>query len=185
MVGTKEQPFHPFLRAFAISKVLKYVSTNFKFYLTNESDNNALFPKISNQSNYGDAILKALKGGCKTLIIIGDGYENAPFEGFAHEILFEYKQNIDKNLVVLHFNPVFASESMDVRSLSNLAPQIGVRDVKAMNESMFLAIAKQKPLVAIQGYMKYLYNLQNDEAKRLMPNELKKIVEQEQALIAN
>lgn len=178
MRGTDKQLFHPLFRAMAIKSVLKHCSDDFKVYNTNDSSDRSLFPKLYNQSNYGDAILKALRDGCKTIVIVGDGYENAPYEGYAHGILFDYKQNLDKDdkLMVLHFNPVFASEAMDVRSISNLAPQIGVREVKAMNESLFLAIAKQKPNLAIKGYLKYLANLQSPRAKELMPVAVKKVI---------
>ena len=41
---------------------------------------------------------------------------------------------------------------------------------------MFLAIAKQKPMLAVRGYLKHLASLQNAKAKALMPANVKKIV---------
>lgn len=151
MVGTKDQPFHPMLRGMAISLVLEQVSKKFKEYRTNKSA--SLFPKLTDQSNYADAVLQALKDGKTTIIIVGDGYENAPYEGALHALLFAYKKKADKKnkLMVLHFNPVFASETLDVRPITEMASYVGIRDVEGMNESMFLAIAKQQPMLAVQN----------------------------------
>lgn len=169
MAGTKQQPFHPLLRSMALSLVLEQVSKKFKVYRTNEST--TFFPILANQSNYADAILKALTDGCKTIIIVGDGYENAPFEGATHALLYAYKNKLDKEnkLMVLHFNPVFAAETMDVRPISEIASYIGLRDVEAISQSMFLALAKQKPMLAIKNYFSYLVGLQSPKAKELMP----------------
>ena len=171
MQGTKEQLFHPLLRGMAISLVMKEVSSEYKEYYTNERGDH-LFPRTGNQTNYANGILQALKDGCETIVIVGDGYENAPFEGAAHQLLYTYKKKLDKDnkIMILHFNPVFAAEVKDVRAITELAPQIGVREVEGMNESMFLAIAKNQPMFAIKKYCNYLASLQNQKAKTLMPS---------------
>lgn len=176
MQGTKDQPYHPMLRGLAVSYVIEQSSNGFKEYRTNES--NSLFPKLSDQSNYADAVMRALKDGCETIIIVGDGYENAPFEGALHQLLYTYKRKLDKKnkLMVLHFNPVFASEAMDVRAMSELAAPIGIRQIEGLNESMFLAVAKSKPMLAIQKYLGHLVSLQKEKTKALMPDSVKKLV---------
>jgi hypothetical protein len=183
MAGTKQQPFHPLLRAMALSLVLEQVSKKFKVYRTNEST--SFFPRLANQSNYADAVLKALNDGCKTIIIVGDGYENAPFEGATHALLFAYKNKLDKEnkLMVLHFNPVFAAETMDVRPISEIASFIGLRDVEAISQSMFLALAKQKPMLAIKNYFGYLVGLQSQRAKELMPPNVLQLANSETKLL--
>jgi len=174
MYGTNETKYHPMLRGLAISMVLKQVSTNFKEYRTN-GNNDELFPTLKDQSNYADAFMQALKDGCKTIIIVGDGYENSPFEGALHQLIFALKKKVDvKNKVmIIHFNPVFAAESMDVRTISNIAATVGVREVNGLNESMFLAIAKHKPELAIAKFCKHLLTLQSDKAKELMPDQVR------------
>jgi len=178
MIGTDDQKFHPLLRGMAISAVLKHVSTGFKVYKTSESDDSHLFPLLKDQSNYADALISALKDGCTTIIFIGDGYENAPFAGAVHQILFAYKSKIDtKNkLMVLHFNPVFAAEAKDVRSISKLASSAGIRSIASLNEVMFLAIAKQRPLLAATKYLNHLLTMQNEKALKLMPTAVKQLL---------
>lgn len=177
MYGNDTEKFHPLLKGMAISAIIKEASNGFKEYRTNPST--SLIPKITDKSNYADSVLQALKDGCETIVLVGDGYENSPYEGALHNLLYTYKQRLDKEnkLLVLHLNPVFASESRDVRAISTLAPQIGVKGIEGINESMFLAIAKDKPLDAIEGYARHLLKLQSPKAKALMPEALKKFAE--------
>jgi len=176
MYGTKEGKYHPMLKSLAISAVLKQASNGFKEYRTNASDE--LFPVLQGQSNYTDAFLQAIKDGCKTIIIVGDGYENAPFENAFHQVLYTFKNKIDKknHVMVLQFNPVFAAESFDARAVSSLVPSIGIGDIKALNEVMFLAIAKHKPLLAVAKYFAQLTKLQSPKAKKLMPTAVKRMI---------
>lgn len=178
MIGTDDQKFHPLLRGMAISAILKHVSNGFKVYKTSESDDSHLFPLLKDQSNYADALINALKDGYTTIIFIGDGYENAPFAGAVHQILFAYKSKIDtKNkLMVLHFNPVFAAEAKDVRSISKIISSVGIRSIASLNEVMFLAIAKQRPLLAATKYLNHLLTLQSEKALKLMPTAVKQLL---------
>lgn len=179
MYGNDTEKFHPLLKSLAISAVIQEASNGCKVYRTN--GDNSIIPRLSNTSNYADSVMQALKDGCTTIVIVGDGYENAPYEGATHNLLYTYKKklDVDNKLIVFHFNPVFASEAFDARQISNLAPQIGVKGVEGINENMFLAIAKQNPEKAIEGYARHLITLQNDKAKALMPTELKALVEDE------
>jgi len=177
MYGTKQNPNHPLYKGMALSAVFKEASKGtFKEYRTNPST--GLIPSLKNQSNYADSVLQALKDGCKTIVIIGDGYENAPYEGATHNILYTYKKKLDpqNELVVLHLNPVFASESLDSRNITSLAPQIGVKGIEGLNESMFLAIARNNPKVALEGYARHLVEFQNEKAKAIMPVGLKELL---------
>ena len=177
MYGTKEQPYHPMLRAMALSLVLEQVSSEFTVYYTNPTED-SLFPRLGNQSNYAEPVLDALKDKCDTIVIVGDGYENAPFEGALHQLLYVYKKKVDKqnNLLALHFNPIYGAETKDARPITDLAPTVGVREVKGLNEAMFLAIGKSQPMVAVQKYLSYLVTLQSNKVKALMPEPLKKAV---------
>jgi hypothetical protein len=173
MFGTEDQKYHPMLKSLALSFVLKHVSNGYKEFRTNGGDE--LFPVLKNQSNYTDCLLQALKEGYQTIIVIGDGYENSPFEGAFHQVLFAYKKKIDKDnkTMIIHFNPVFASEAMDVRSISSIASSIGIREISGLNESMFLAIAKHKPMLAISKFVNNLTALQCERAKSLLPETIK------------
>lgn len=182
MSGTKEQPYHPMLRGLATSMVLEQVSNGFKEYRTTES--NQLFPVLKNQSNYSESLIKALKDGCETIIFVGDGYENAPFEGMLHSMLYALKKKIDKKnkIMILHFNPVFASEAMDVRSISSVAASIGIRSIEGMNEAMFLAVAKHKPMLAVAKFAGHLMKLQKPKTAELMPQAVRKAIASKQLL---
>jgi hypothetical protein len=65
---------------------------------------------------------------------------------------------------------------MNVRAISSLAANVGVREIKGLNESMFLAIAKSKPMIAVQKYLGHLAKLQNEKCMALMPKEIQKVI---------
>jgi len=185
MIGTKTGQYHPLLKATAMSYVIRHISDEFKEYRTNGGEE--LIPTVGDQSNYADCVMQALVDGYETIILVGDGYENAPFEGALHELVWTVKKKMDKKdkFLFIHFNPVFASESLDVRAISNLIPQIGLRGMEGLDESMFLVIAKQKPMIAMKRYMQYLIGLQNSRAKELMPADVKKLANPRTKLLDN
>jgi hypothetical protein len=93
-------------------------------------------------------------------------------------VLYGYKNKVDKKnkVTVIHFNPIFAAESKDVRSMSNLASAVGVREIAGLNESMFLAVAKHKPMLAMAKFFNHLAQLQCKRAKELLPEKVKKMI---------
>ena len=56
--------------------------------------------------------------------------------------------------------------------LIKLSSQIGIRSVEGLDEAMFLAVTKHKPMLAIEKYIKNLIKLQSSKAKELMPREI-------------
>ena|GEM_PF-6688239 len=168
MIGTEEGKYHPLLRSMAIKYILDVASEDFTEYRTTESD--AVFPLLSGQSNYAGAILRALQDEHKMIFIIGDGYENAPFEGAAHQLIWTFKKRIDKDDEVsfIHLNPVFASETNDVRSISDLAPSAGVLDHKGIGTAIYLAVSKSDPRLALKTLVRQLVDMQEKETKELM-----------------
>jgi len=178
MFGSKDAPYHPMLRALATTAVLKEVTDgSFEVFYTNHSNHRGLFPKLGEQSNYGDPILEALSKGFKTIILVGDGYENAPYSGYAHQILYTYKKKVDKNndILFLHLNPVYGAEVSDVRKVTDLVHTSGIREIRGLDEAMFLALAKSNPEIAVQRYAANLASKQNPTVAALMPTEVKKM----------
>jgi hypothetical protein len=174
MLGTKDQ-VSPLIKGLAIALVLEHMTEgSFNMYYTNDPGR-SLFPKIGGQSNYGTPILEALKSS-KTIVIIGDGYENSPYSGYANQILYAYKKKINSNLMVLHLNPVYGAEMSDVRSVSDLVSAIGIRSVKVLEESLFLCLAKSNPKIAIQKYIGRLVNRQRPEVLQSMPEDIKSVI---------
>ena len=57
--------------------------------------------------------------------------------------------------------------------------------MEGLDESMFLVIAKQKPMIAMKRYMQYLIGLQNNKAKELMPADVKKLANPRTKILDN
>lgn len=168
MIGTQDSQYHPLLRGMAVRYILESVSETFAEFRTTDSD--TVFPILHGQSNYAAAILKALKAGFKNIVVIGDGYENAPFEGAAHQLIWTFKKKIDTDdgVSFIHLNPVFAAESKDVRALSDLAPTAGVLDHKNLGTAIYLAMSKSNPAAALKLYIKWLIEGQSEGTRELM-----------------
>lgn len=175
MYGTGDQKLHPLLRAIAVSWIIQTSGIGNIEFLTNGTSGSKIIPQIGNQSNYADTIIGALATGeFKNIVIIGDGYENAPFQGAAHQIIYTFKKKIDTENKVsfFHINPVFSAESKDVRSISELAPAVGVRDIETFPETMFLAMGKSRPTIAARVYLQNLLEIQPERAKEMMPQNV-------------
>ena len=79
-----------------------------------------------------------------------------------------------KKTAIIHFNPVFASETKGVRNLfasKTGLDAVGIRDEKGFSSALFLAVCKTDKLKALTIYLKELLQLQNNETKVLQPKE--------------
>ncbi|MFD4779013.1 hypothetical protein ACFWNU_34930, partial [Streptomyces sp. NPDC058427] len=79
----------------------------------------------------GMRVLDALEYGPDRLIIVSDGWDNAPC-GLAGEVLRVWRTRIDpeRRTSVVHVNPVYDADAFDVRRLSPGVPTAGVRDAE-------------------------------------------------------
>ncbi|MFD8645190.1 hypothetical protein ACFV14_33370 [Streptomyces zaomyceticus] len=79
----------------------------------------------------GLRILDALEGGPDRLVIVSDGWDNAP-PGLAGEVLRVWRSRLDpeRRTSVVHLNPVYDAEGFDVRRLAPSVPAAGIRDAE-------------------------------------------------------
>ncbi|MEV6931707.1 hypothetical protein AB0M46_45450 [Dactylosporangium sp. NPDC051485] len=79
----------------------------------------------------GERLLDALEQRPDRVIVVSDGWDNAP-PGQAAEVLRVWRQRLDPagRTSVVHLNPVFDGEAFDVRRLSPFVPSVGVRDAE-------------------------------------------------------
>lgn len=153
-IGSKEKHYHPIAVSQAMSYVLEYNCIDFKEILVNGNKTNVLVP-VQGSTSLGKTILKALQDRPEYLIILSDGYENEP-SGLTSQIIHAYKNKIDKHLKVLHFNPVFASETEKPRELGDSILTVGLRDVKQLQTTFFLLNARENLNEAIKELEKEL-----------------------------
>lgn len=79
----------------------------------------------------GTRILDALEHGPDRLVIVSDGWDNAP-PGLAGEVLRVWRARIDphRRTAVVHVNPVYEADGFDVRRLAPSVPTAGIRDAE-------------------------------------------------------
>ncbi|MFF3175152.1 hypothetical protein ACFVQ0_21310 [Streptomyces sp. NPDC057900] len=79
----------------------------------------------------GSRILDALECGPDRLVIVSDGWDNAP-AGLAGEVLRVWRTRIDpdRRTSVVHVNPVYDAAGFDVRRLAPSVPTAGIRDAE-------------------------------------------------------
>lgn len=79
----------------------------------------------------GIRVLDALEHGPDRLVIVSDGWDNAP-PGLAGEVLRVWRARLDpdRRTAVVHLNPVYDADGFDVRRLSPSVPTAGIRDAE-------------------------------------------------------
>lgn len=88
----------------------------------------------------GDRVLDALEHRPDRLVIVSDGFDNAP-PGLAGEVLRVWRARLDPEgrTSVVHLNPVYEAEDFDVRRLARQVPTVGVRDAEDLPALVELA----------------------------------------------
>ncbi|MEV5574600.1 hypothetical protein AB0L06_31585 [Spirillospora sp. NPDC052269] len=79
----------------------------------------------------GTRVLDALETSPERLVIISDGFDNAP-PGLAAEVLRVWRTRLDpgRRVSITHLNPVYDADDFDVRRLAPTVPTAGVRDAE-------------------------------------------------------
>ncbi|MDT0265511.1 hypothetical protein RM844_04300 [Streptomyces sp. DSM 44915] len=88
----------------------------------------------------GRRVLDALETGPSRLVIVSDGWDNAP-PGLAGEVLRVWRTRLDpdRRTSVVHLNPVYDAADFDVRRLSPSLPTAGIRDAEDLPALVELA----------------------------------------------
>ncbi|MEZ0107002.1 hypothetical protein ABH920_000993 [Catenulispora sp. EB89] len=79
----------------------------------------------------GTRLLDALETSPERIVVVSDGWDNSP-PGLAGEVLRVWRTRLDpaRRVDIVHVNPVFNAEGLDVRALSPLVPSVGIRDAE-------------------------------------------------------
>ncbi|WP_207755960.1 hypothetical protein [Nonomuraea cypriaca] len=88
----------------------------------------------------GQRVLDALEHRPGLLVIVSDGWDNAP-PGLAGEVLRVWRRKLDPGgeVGIVHLNPVYDAERFDVRRLSPMVPTAGIRDAEDLPALVELA----------------------------------------------
>ncbi|RBQ14056.1 hypothetical protein DP939_42525 [Spongiactinospora rosea] len=88
----------------------------------------------------GLRIIDALDDHPDRLVIVSDGWDNAP-PGLAAEVLRVWRRRLDPagEVAITHLNPVYDAERFEVRRLSPAVPTVGIRDAEDLPALVELA----------------------------------------------
>ncbi|MEU6763802.1 hypothetical protein ABZ916_14920 [Streptomyces sp. NPDC046853] len=88
----------------------------------------------------GRRILDALDTAPSRLVIVSDGWDNAP-PGLAAEVLRIWRTRLDpeRRTSIVHLNPVYDAADFDVRRLAATVPTAGIRDAEDLPALVELA----------------------------------------------
>ncbi|GAA2051506.1 hypothetical protein GCM10009839_68120 [Catenulispora yoronensis] len=104
----------------------------------------------------GLRLIDALETGPDRIVVVSDGWDNSP-PGLAGEVLRVWRARLDpeQRVDVVHVNPVFDADTLDVRALSPDAPSVGIRDAEDLVSLVELAQFAQG-LLGLPELMAYL-----------------------------
>jgi len=122
--GSSEKKNRPLALAWSVHRLIKSVATDYRAFWTTPVPDELLL-RSKGQSNLTERLLDALEWGAETVIIVSDAAENDPSSAF-HSIYRGYR-NLGGKAAVLHLNPFFDAENLEVAPLSPDLPALGLR----------------------------------------------------------
>ncbi|THV36435.1 hypothetical protein [Glycomyces buryatensis] len=137
--GSSEKRRRPLVVALASHFLLEALATEYRpLWLSGDVD--PLMARARGVTALGDRILDGLESRPELLIVVSDGWDNAPV-GMAAAVLRVWEERIDpaRSTTVAHLNPVFDAAGLQVRRLSPSTPTVGIRDAENLPELVAFA----------------------------------------------
>ncbi|SDL51879.1 hypothetical protein SAMN05216298_4195 [Glycomyces sambucus] len=137
--GSNEKRRRPLVVALGAHFLLDALAGEYRpLWLSGNED--ALLAEPRGVTALGDRILDALETRPDTLVVVSDGWDNAP-TGLAAEVLRVWATRLDpeRRTAIVHLNPVFDADGIGVRRLAPSVPTAGVRDAEDLPELMAFA----------------------------------------------
>ncbi|MFJ8646517.1 hypothetical protein ACIRNI_10385 [Streptomyces sp. NPDC093546] len=128
--GSGEKRRRPLAVALGCHFLLEALATTYTPRWTSGSTD-ALLVRPWGPTPLGTRILDALEAEPQRLVIVSDGWDNAP-PGLAGEVLRVWRTRLDpeRRTSVVHLNPVYDADGFDVRRLAPSVPTAGIRDAE-------------------------------------------------------
>jgi hypothetical protein len=141
-IGSVQKRRRPLAVALAAHFLLDALATTYvPLWTSGRTDALLLYP--FGATPLGERVLDGLEHAPERLLIVSDGWDNAP-PGLAAEVLRVWRARLDPRgrTAVVHLNPVYDADDFDVHRLSADVPTVGVRnaeDIPALAEFAQLA----------------------------------------------
>ncbi|GGV37786.1 hypothetical protein GCM10010182_72500 [Actinomadura cremea] len=143
--GSGHKRRRPLAVALAASYLLEALAKEYTpLWTSGRTDELLLYP--FGPTPLGERILDALDTGPERLIIVSDGWDNAP-PGLAADVLRIWRTRLDpghryggaQRVQITHLNPVYDADDFDVRRLAPTVPTAGIRDAEDLPTLVELA----------------------------------------------
>lgn len=149
--GDKTQPLRPMAIAMSVRDMLLNIGEEqHLFYCGGKRDGDLVHPM--GETNLARPFIDALKKDPDAIVIISDGYENAPAGRLAEVIRGARKIGI--NIPIYHFNPVMSAEAGGVRVLSEEASTMPISSPDSLGMGMVKALIEAD----VQNGVRALFN---------------------------
>jgi hypothetical protein len=128
--GSGHKRHRPLAVALACHFLLEALAADYvPLWLSGRADALLVYPYGA--TPLGERILDGLEHGPDRLIIVSDGWDNAP-PGLAGEVLRVWRTRLDpgRTCDIVHLNPVYDAADFDVRRLAPTAATAGIRDAE-------------------------------------------------------
>lgn len=128
--GSGHKRNRPLAVTWGVHRLLAAASASYAaFWTWPTTDELRLGPR--GQTDLATPLLAALRTRPDLLVVVSDGYDNAP-PGAAAAILSAFRQRLDPERCtqIVHVNPVFDANDLQPRTLGPAAPTVGVRDAE-------------------------------------------------------
>lgn len=128
--GSDEKRRRPLAVALGVSALLRAGAEAYRaFWTAPACDDLSVYPR--GQTDLATPLVEALAWRPDLVVIVSDGYENAP-PGAAAEVARVFRARLDPGgrTTIVCFNPVFDPEDYQPRPLGAAIPTIGIRDAE-------------------------------------------------------
>lgn len=129
-IGSAQKRRRPLAVALAAHFLLEALAATYvPLWTSGRTDALLLYP--FGATPLGERVLDGLEHAPERLLIVSDGWDNAP-PGLAAEVLRVWRARLDPrgDTAVVHLNPVYDADDFDVHRLSVDVPTVGVRDAE-------------------------------------------------------
>lgn len=153
--GSSEKRRRPLAVALGVDAILRKAAAEYRVFWTSPVDRSIeVTPR--GQTDLARPLLDALEWGADLVVLVSDGFENAP-PGAAAELFRVYQTRLDRNgrTSVVHVNPVFDAQHYAPRSLGPSIPTVGLRSAEDLLTMLGFArfAAGHAPLSELEDYL--------------------------------
>lgn len=157
--GSEEKKYHPIASELANAYILKELSQDFTILFTNpDYQGDRHIPQVGGETNLVVPLVKALSLKPDAIFILSDGYENVVAGAVAQTInAFKRQLDTENKTMIIQLSSVFAAEAHTVRQLTELVPNVGIRDSGQLFGALLLstmAFKKEETLLQFVDYLK-------------------------------